>query len=177
MKPTSSPAAFPIKTSFTRRQLALVKLNSNSAQWPKQSSPRLEVPTYNARGKSGRSTHQPRRLPRLGSENECPAGSRVYSSLQRPTFLMGGEASLSLINSLFGVGFFGYMAFMKLDWHWLIGALFFAGPVQWIIRLMAKIDAQYSEVQPQAVFQPSVFEPHGYVDIPARKLRRLITKG
>ena len=177
MKPTSSPAAFPIKTSFTRRQLALVKLSSTSAQWQKQSSPQLAVPTYNAHGRSGQSTHQPRRLPRLGYGNESPAGSRVYSSLQRPTFLMGGEASLSLMNSVFGVGFFGYMAFMKLDWHWLIGALFFAGPVQWILRLMAKIDAQYSEVQPQAVFQPAVFEPHGFADIPARKLKRLITKG
>ncbi|MBV8362150.1 MAG: hypothetical protein JO189_30085 [Deltaproteobacteria bacterium] len=89
---------------------------------------------------------------------------------------MGGESGLSLLNNVCGVGLFGFLAIMHLDWRWLIGALFFGGPVQWLIRLLARIDPQYSEVHARAIAQPAMLEPHGLADVTPRRLKKLIVR-
>lgn len=89
---------------------------------------------------------------------------------------MGGEQNLSLYNNILGIGFFGFMAVMNLDWHWAVGMVFFAGPVQSLIRRMAKIDPQYGAISAVALRQWTIHEPHGFADIRGKGPKQLITR-
>jgi len=79
--------------------------------------------------------------------------------LQREKLLRGGEERLSLI-VMFVATLFGLVAFMAWDIYALAGACFFAWPVQYLVRRLAKHDPQYLAVYLRAVKLPHKWEAH-----------------
>ena len=56
------------------------------------------------------------------------SGKKVYQAFQRDRLIMGGEYWPSMINILTTALFAG-IAMMRLDWHLLVEALCFGGPM------------------------------------------------
>jgi type IV secretory pathway TrbD component len=84
----------------------------------------------------------------------------VYQSLQRPKLLRGGEWQLSLMNNLLAAGFVT-LALMSWNWRYLLGAMFFGWPVQWLIRVLGRRDPNWFQIYLRANRQPLIREPHG----------------
>jgi type IV secretory pathway TrbD component len=93
-----------------------------------------------------------------GWPSEYPDGNPTYLSLQKPKLLRGGEELPSTINLLL-TGLCIYMAAMQHNWWWVIGAAWFAWPVQWFLQWVAKYDEQYFAVFFDALRHPSTREP------------------
>ncbi len=95
-----------------------------------------------------------------GSTNDVEVGNIVYQSLQRPKLLRGGEWQLSMATNLIAAGFV-ILAIMQWNWRFLPGALFFGGPVQWLLRVLADRDPKYWQKYTRTINQPLIREPHG----------------
>src|SRR5215831_13746425 len=102
----------------------------------------------------------PTMLSSRGSTADVEVGNRVYQSLQRPKLLRGGEWQLSLMTNLIAAGFV-ILAIMQWNWRFLPGALFFGGPVQWALRVLADHDPKCWQKYMRTRNQPLVREPHG----------------
>lgn len=76
---------------------------------------------------------------RGGNPADIVVGNVVYKSLQMPKLLRGGEWQLSVMTNLIASAFL-ILAIMGWNWRMLPGALFFGGPVQWLLRMMAQRD-------------------------------------
>jgi type IV secretory pathway TrbD component len=95
-----------------------------------------------------------------GSANGFPIGNIVYQSLQRPKLLRGGEWQLSVINNLLVAGL-GTMAVVTWNWRLLLGAAFFAWPVQWLIRMLGRHDPQFWQIYFRTRQRPLIRQAHG----------------
>ena len=98
---------------------------------------------------------------------DLQVGNVVYQSLQRPKLLRGGEWQLSVVTNLIAA-LFVLLAVMSWNWRFLPGALFFGGPIQWLLRVMAARDPKRWQKYIRTVRQPLVREPHGKPDEWAR---------
>src|SRR6516165_467273 len=146
MNTTSPSSAAPAAAASTTsgQQLDLVSLPSPSTTWQRQ---------Y-ARLPATRTSSAPARLsPNLpmaisstpGSASDFLIGNTVYQSLIRPKLLRGGEWQLSMVNNLMAAGL-GTMAVVTWNWRFLIGAAFFAWPLQWLIRMLGRHDPQFWQI-------------------------------
>jgi type IV secretory pathway TrbD component len=95
-----------------------------------------------------------------GGDPDAPIGSIVYQSLQRPHLLRGGEWQLSVATNLLAAAFI-VLAIMSWNWRFLPGALFFGGPIQWLLRVMADHDPKRWQKYVRTIGQPLIREPHG----------------
>ena len=96
-----------------------------------------------------------------GSASDFPIGNIVYQSLQRPKLLRGGEWQLSIINNLMAAGL-GTMAIVTWNWRLLLGAVFFAWPVQWLIRMVGRHDPQFWQIYFRTRQRPLIRQAHGH---------------
>jgi len=95
-----------------------------------------------------------------GSADEVEVGNIVHQSLQRPKLLRGGEWQLSVATNLLAAGFI-VLTIMSWNWRFLPGALFFGGPIQWLLRVMADHDPKRWQKYVRTIGQPLIREPHG----------------
>ena len=94
------------------------------------------------------------------SADDVEIGNIVYQSLQRPKLLRGGEWQLSMATNLIAAGFV-ILAIMQWNWRFLPGALFFGGPIQWLLRVLADRDPKYWQKYIRSIGQPLIREAHG----------------
>jgi len=95
-----------------------------------------------------------------GSVDDVEVGNRVFTSLQRPKLLRGGEWQLSMATNLIAAGFV-ILAIMQWNWRFLPGAAFFGGPIQWVLRVLADRDPKYWQKYIRTINQPLIREAHG----------------
>ena len=100
------------------------------------------------------------RTSRAFADADVQIGNIVYQSLQRPKLLRGGEWQLSVATNLLAAGFI-VLTIMSWNWRFLPGALFFGGPIQWLLRVMADQDPKRWQKYIRTIGQPLVREPHG----------------
>ena len=87
------------------------------------------------------------------------SGKKVYQAFQRDRLIMGGEYWPSMINILTTALFAG-IAVMRLDWHLLVEALCFGGPMQTLLRYYGRLDPDHFKLKWYALwFAPHVREP------------------
>jgi len=86
-------------------------------------------------------------------------GNILYTALQRPKLLRGGEWRLAMINHIVAVCCC-IQAISQRNWRWLVLAALLFWPVQWLIRLLSKHDAQFFEVYRRAIRHPLIREPN-----------------
>jgi hypothetical protein len=65
-----------------------------------------------------------------------------------------------MVNNLIAAGL-GTVAVITWNWRLLIGAVFFAWPVQWLIRMLGRHDAQWWQVYFRYRRRPLTREAHG----------------
>ena len=66
------------------------------------------------------------------------------------------------------------MALVTWNWRLLLGAAFFAWPVQWLIRMVGRHDPQFWQIYAHTRRRPLVREAHGHpYDQPTRSPRIL----
>lgn len=94
---------------------------------------------------------------------DVQVGNVVYQSLQRPKLLCGGEWQLSMVTNLIAAAFV-ILAIMQWNWRMLPGALFFGGPVQWLLRRLAEHDPKYWIKYLHTINQPLIHQAHGKPD-------------
>ena len=94
------------------------------------------------------------------SADDVEIGNIVYQSLQRPKLLRGGEWQLSMATNLIAAGFV-ILAIMQWNWRFLPGALFFGGPIQWLLRVLADRDPKYWQKYIRSIGQPLIRKAHG----------------
>lgn len=82
----------------------------------------------------------------------------VNQALQRPKLLRGGEHKYSLWNLLF-VFYLLCRTIMSHNWWLILGVIFFAWPVQWMIRWLSKDDPMNISTYFESVKAPLVLEP------------------
>lgn len=140
-------AALPVST---KPEGLLTHLPSKAGVWQRNYSPPTTTPTVAATAVSTYS-----------APTALPIGNVVYQALQAPKLLRGGEWRLSVANMLVASAF-GLMFILTWRWPWLLGAAFFAWPVQWVIRMIARHDPNFWDVYFRARKQPLIREPHGY---------------
>jgi type IV secretory pathway TrbD component len=99
------------------------------------------------------------RTTRAAADN-LQVGNMVYQSLQRPKLLRGGEWQLSVATNLIAA-LFVILAIMTWNWRFLPGALFFGGPIQWLLRVLADYDPKRWQKYLRTLNQPLVREAHG----------------
>jgi type IV secretory pathway TrbD component len=97
---------------------------------------------------------------RGSADDDVKIGNIVYQSLQRPKLLRGGEWQLSVATNLTAAAFV-ILAIMTWNWRFLPGALFFGGPIQWLLRVMADHDPKRWQKYLRSIRQPLVREAHG----------------
>ena len=106
-------------------------------------------------------------IPSRASGGDYPVGNIVYQSLQRPKLLRGGEWQLSVTNNLVAAAFLT-LTIITWNWHFILGAVFFGWPVQWLIRVLANEraggDPKLWQKYLRTVGQPLIREPHGKPD-------------
>ena len=95
-----------------------------------------------------------------GSADDLEVGNIVHQSLQRPKLLRGGEWQLSVATNLIAAGFV-ILAIMQWNWRFLPGALFFGGPIQWLLRVLADRDPKYWQKYIRSIGQPLIRKAHG----------------
>lgn len=95
-----------------------------------------------------------------GGSTDVQVGNVVYQSLQRPKLLRGGEWQLSMTTNLIAAAFV-ILAIMQWNWRMLPGALFFGGPVQWLLRVMAERDPKRWQKYMRSIGQPLIRHAHG----------------
>src|ERR1700757_2405367 len=139
MKQPASPAQSLAPNSLSKPKRVSAKSASGSVQWPKQSSDQLHIPTYSEPGRSLPTS------PR-SSASMNGSGKKVYQAFQRDRLIMGGEYWPSMINILTTALFAG-IAVMRLDWHLLIEALCFGGPMQAMLRYYGHLDPDHFKIK------------------------------
>lgn len=82
----------------------------------------------------------------------------VFTALQQPKLLMGGELELSRINITITM-LLALIAFMTLNWHLAVVAVLFGGPVQCAIRILSEDDPDYVKTYLEALSYPHIREP------------------
>jgi type IV secretory pathway TrbD component len=97
---------------------------------------------------------------RGAADDNVAIGNIVYQSLQRPKLLRGGEWQLSVATNLTAAAFV-ILAIMTWNWRFLPGALFFGGPIQWLLRVLADYDPKRWQKYVRTIGQPLVREAHG----------------
>jgi type IV secretory pathway TrbD component len=133
----------------------IVSLPAPSSVWQRQHTQQLTMRTANTPALSTFSTGSMR-----SSAADVQVGNILYQSLQRPKLLRGGEWQLSLMTNLIAAGFV-ILAIMQWNWRFLPGALFFGGPIQWLLRVMADHDPKRWQKYMRTINQPLVREAHG----------------
>jgi type IV secretory pathway TrbD component len=100
-------------------------------------------------------------IPNRGRDSgDVQVGNIVYQALQRPKLLRGGEWQLSVLNNLVAAGF-ALLTFMRWNWHFALGALFFGWPVQLLIRKLGRRDPKFWHKYQRTWRKPLIREPHG----------------
>lgn len=148
----AAPAAMIVPESASAPSVALP---SPSSVWQPQHGQLLATRTAIAAVPSALTTHAMR-----GSPSEVHAANIVYQSLQRPKLLRGGEWQLAVATNLTAAAFV-MLAIMTWNWRFLPGALFFGGPIQWLLRVLASHDPRYWQKYVRALGQPLIREPRG----------------
>ena len=82
----------------------------------------------------------------------------VYQSLQIPKLLMGGELELSRFN-ITVTGILAMIGVMHLNWHLVLMAVLFGGPVQWAIRMLSDEDPDYVKTYIEGLSCPHLRSP------------------
>ena len=90
--------------------------------------------------------------------NESEIGTSVNQTLQRAKLLRGAEYKYSLWNMLFTF-FLGGQIVMSHNWWLIIPLVFFAGPVQWMLRWLSRNDPLAISLYLEASSLPLVWEP------------------
>jgi type IV secretory pathway TrbD component len=145
------PAAPAASLPATKPADSIVALPDKSVTWQRTYAPtRSPAPAISAPATSW--AHS--------SANGYQVGNIVHQSLQRPKLLRGGEWQLSMINNLLAAGF-GILTLMTWNWRFLLGALFFGWPVQWLIRMLGRDDPLYWQIYLRTRKRPLIREPHG----------------
>jgi type IV secretory pathway TrbD component len=98
-----------------------------------------------------------------GSTADVQVGNVVYQSLQRPHLLRGGEWQLSMTTNLIAAAFV-ILAIMQWNWRMLPGALFFGGPVQYLLRAIASQDPRRWQKYVRSIGKPLIRLAHGKPD-------------
>jgi hypothetical protein len=65
------------------------------------------------------------------------------------------------MNNLMAAGI-GTMAVVTWNWRLLLGAAFFAWPVQWLIRVLGRHDPQFWQIYFRTRQHPLIREAHGH---------------
>jgi type IV secretory pathway TrbD component len=160
------PAAPAVSLPATRPADPIVSLPTKSATWQRtypsvpSSPPQVLGPTHSWTRRTA---------------NDYQIGNRVFTSLQRPKLLRGGEWQLSIANNLMAAGL-GTMAFVTWNWHLVLGAAFFVWPVQWLIRMVGHHDPQWWAIYFRTRKRPLIREPHGYPSDTPAPLPRILPK-
>ncbi len=85
-------------------------------------------------------------------------GHKVYQCLQRDKLLMGCERELGQANITITV-LLALLGLMRFDWHLLVVAFIFGGPVQWALRLLGDRDPDYVKTYLEALNIPHMRRP------------------
>jgi len=159
------PAAPAVSLPMNRPSgSSIVTLPSKSNVWQRNHSLQVPQPTVSAPAASWR-----------GLASGHPIGNIIYQSLQRPKLLRGGEWQLSVANNLMAAGL-GTMALVTWNWRLLLGAAFFAWPVQWLIRMLGRHDPQFWQIYFRTRKRPLIREAYGRPSDRAVPAPRLLPK-
>ena len=80
-----------------------------------------------------------------------------------------------MVNNLMAAGL-GTMAVVTWNWRFLIGAAFFAWPVQWLIRMLGRHDPQFWQIYFRTRQRPLTREAHGRPCDPPTMPPRILPK-
>ena len=161
-RPVAPAASLPT----TKPADSIVALPDKSVTWQRTYAPtRSPAPAISVPATSWAHT----------SANGYQVGNIVHQSLQRPKLLRGGEWQLSMINNLLAAGF-GILTLMTWNWRFVLGALFFGWPVQWLIRILGRDDPLYWQIYLRTRKRPLIREAHGRPSDRAVPAPRLLPK-
>jgi type IV secretory pathway TrbD component len=149
--PRPTPAAPAVSLTSNDREVVPTARPTGSVTWNPQS-------ILKAAAKAPR-THAPSSAsPSMAPSSTRGTGHRVYQSLQREKLLTGCERELGQANITVTV-LLALLGLMRFDWHLLVVAFIFGGPVQWALRMYGGLDPDHFKTYLEALSIPHLRRP------------------